>query len=93
MDTWEPTAPQSWISSLIVDQRSIRIGGLQPGHGKRCKITEGVHTAPAVAVLEDQADTLVIVDDQLRTLSVQPELFRRHEGWPLGAPIDSRAED
>lgn len=79
VETWEPTAPPSWISSLIVDQRSIRIGGLQPGHGKRRKITEGVRTTPAVAVLEDQAGTLVIVDDQLRTLTVQPELFRRHK--------------
>lgn len=79
VETWEPTAPPSWISSLIVDQRSIRIGGLQPGHGKRRKITEGVCTTPAVAVLEDQAGTLVIVDDQLRTLTVQPELFRRHK--------------
>jgi hypothetical protein len=79
VETWEPSAPPSWISSLIVDQRSIRIGGLQPGHGHRRKITEGVHTAPAVAVLEDQAGTLVIVDDQLRTLTVQPELFRHHK--------------
>lgn len=79
VETWEPSAPPSWISSLIVDQHSIRIGGLQAGHGKRRKITEGVHTAPAVAVLEDQAGTLVIVDDQLRTLTVQPSLFRRHK--------------
>ncbi len=79
VETWEPTVPPSWISSLIVDQRSIRIGGLQPGHGKRRKITEGVCTTPAAAVLEDQAGTLVIVDDQLRTLTVQPELFRRHK--------------
>ncbi|ALV45052.1 hypothetical protein MB46_05565 [Arthrobacter alpinus] len=90
VETWEPTAPPSWISSLIVGQRSIRIGGLQPGHGHRRKITEGVHTAPAVAVLEDQADTLVIVDDQLRTLTVQPELFRRHK--ELRRVLDSQLE-
>ena len=78
LESWEPAAPPSWTSSLLVGQRSIRLGGFQPGHGRRDPVTEGVVTSHAVAVLEDQAGTLVVVDDQLRTLTVQPALFHRH---------------
>lgn len=88
VQTWEPSAPPSWIDSLVVGEHSIRIGGLQAGHGQRARITEGVATAEAVAVLEDQAGTLVIVDDQLRTLTIQPALFRQDK--KLRALLDTR---
>ncbi len=88
VETWEPSAPPSWINSLEVREGSLRIGGLKAGHGQRARITEGVDTAAAVAVLEDQAGTLVIVDGQLRTLTVQPALF--HHDKKLRGLLDAR---
>ena len=72
---WGPVPPQTAIDSIIMDQRSIRLGGFRPGHGRRARIAEGVATEAAVAVLQDNAGTLVIVDDRLRSLTLQPELF------------------
>ncbi|WP_269939593.1 hypothetical protein [Arthrobacter sp. HY1533] len=77
VDSWDPTPPPAWISSLIVGRDNIRLGGLQAGHGQRAPITDGVATTAAIAVLEDPAGTVVVVDDQLRTLTLQPELFHR----------------
>lgn len=86
--SWEPVAPPSYISSLVVGGHSIRIHGHQPGHGHRPLIADGVSTTAAVAVLEDQAGTLVIVDADLRALTLAPELF--HHPKRLRQAIDAR---
>lgn len=88
LQAWEGVPAPSHVSALIVGGHTIRIKGHRAGHGQRPLIADGVATDTALAVLEDQAGTLVIVDAQLRTLTLQPEVF--HHAQKLRQAIDAR---
>ncbi|GAA1879120.1 hypothetical protein GCM10009715_27210 [Paeniglutamicibacter psychrophenolicus] len=66
-------------ATLAVGQVSIALGTRSAGHGGGTKHETRIATTAILAVLEDPAGTLAIIDEDQQVLTFNPELFKRHK--------------
>ena len=66
-------------ATLAVGQGSIALGTRSAGHGAGTKHETRIATEAILAVLEDPAGTLAIIDEGQRVLTFHPELFKRRK--------------